>query len=510
MTLRTSRNFFTTAFLSALFSVAQAQQIENAFSESAFDDAPPSLEDNLPPDANPADVLVEISAVEQSVLTPQPIIRSDMILFNSHRIHLIELFQRNVDSVIINHKTIKLNHPKLVADFYRTEQFVTIWTHETMVNPMVAQLQQAINSASDDALNPAKYHANVINHLSAGAHYQDIISLEVLLTDAWISMAYDLANGLVDARKMDHTWNAPKVGGEQIAMWLAEGVNQQNIIAPLHAINAQDSAYQALKQQYLMNRENNHKTNHLVINMERIRWMPQDWYKQRYIFVNIPSYEVTVVEGNRNLYKTRAVVGRPDRPTPRFIDRMRHVVMSPTWTVPPTIMRKDKLPQLRANAGAFDGSYEAIVGGRVMRPSEVNWHSDSASNYTLRQKPGGRNALGRVKFLFPNEHAIYLHDTPSKGLFNQANRAKSSGCIRLQDPMNFANLLLRGSSWTPERIKSATQQSKEQWVNLQTHTPVYLVYWTTWAEPDGTIRNTKDVYGLDAKLISAYNKALTN
>lgn len=503
MALRSSRCFLATAILGTLFSVAQAQQTDFS-EEAAFDEATPSLEDNLPPDANPSDVLTE-TPPELAPVIVRPSTNNDTAFFNSRRIELIEFLQEPVKNVFIGNNVVNLNQPQMVADFYRREQFFTIWTHETVPNPMIVQLQQAIDAAADDALDPNKYHASIIKHLSAGNHYHDIISLEVLLTDAWLSLANDLANGAVDAKKIDSTWNAPKVSGEQLGVWLAEGVNNQDVLAPLNAINAQDSRYQTLKQAYQSDR--NYA---LAINMERIRWMPQDWHQNRYIFVNIPSYEVTVVENQQNIYHTKSVVGKPERPTPRFIDRMRHVVMSPTWTVPPTIMKKDKLPQLIRNPGAFNGSYEAISpSGKVMSPSDVNW-SSVGSSYRLRQKPGGRNALGRVKFLFPNPHAIYLHDTPSKGLFNKANRAQSSGCIRLQDPMDFANLLLRGTNWTPEKINKASSQSKEQWVNTPTETPIYLVYWTTWAEPNGNIRQAKDIYGLDAKLISAYKKAVAN
>ena len=181
--------------------------------------------------------------------------------------------------------------------------------------------------------------------------------------------------------------------------------------------------------------------------------------------------------------------------------------MSPSWTVPPTIMKKDKINKLRSNPGAFDGSFDVVVGGRVMRPSAVNWGSPAAVHYTLRQKPGAHNALGKVKFLFPNKHAIYLHDTPSKGLFSRSDRALSSGCVRLQKPEEFANVLLNNNGWSSERIKKAMNQSKEQWVNTP-ETPIYLVYWTTWTEPDGKLQTAGDIYGKDNTLLQQYKKAL--
>ena len=251
----------------------------------------------------------------------------------------------------------------------------------------------------------------------------------------------------------------------------------------------------------------NANADRLMINMERLRWMPQD-IGDSYVLVNIPSYYVKMYRGDKEIYASKAVVGQRERQTPAFTDKLRHIVMSPTWTVPPTIMKKDKINKLRSNPGAFDGNFEAVVGGRVVRPSAVDWSAPGATGYRLRQKPGARNALGRVKFLFPNKHAIYLHDTPSKSLFNRPNRALSSGCVRLQKPEEFANVLLKNTNWSSERIKKAMNQEKEQWVNTPEQTPIYLVYWTTWSDPDGNIQNADDIYGKDSALLQQYKKAL--
>lgn len=257
----------------------------------------------------------------------------------------------------------------------------------------------------------------------------------------------------------------------------------------------------------LLNQNRASQLDKLRINLERQRWLPQD-LGQTYVLVNIPSYHVQMFEHGQIIYNTRSVVGKKSRPTPAFIDRIRHVVMSPTWTVPPTIMRKDKLPILRDDPSAFDGGYYAIApNGKRVAPSTVNW-SGGGHGYTLQQKPGAHNALGRIKFLFPNKHAIYLHDTPSKNLFNRENRAYSSGCVRIQDPLDFANILLAQTQWTPESIKRATQNASERWVDTPREIPIYLVYWTLWSDLSGGIHSAADVYNLDDKLLSQYQQAL--
>lgn len=560
------------------FSVANAQQ---DIVESSFDEAPPVLEDNLPPGVAPQTALsAEEVAQEPAAPVIVPTINQQMMPFNSKRIELVEAFQKPLSAVIINGYSVQLKNPERVLAFYQTEQYPTIWTHENRITGIVKQLQEAILTSDQDGLNPGAYHQSIIQALKSGMDYQDIIALEVVMTDAWLALADDLANGLVGPSVTSPTWDVPVLGNQELSTLLARGVVSNDVLSPLQEQN-NNPAYQALKTQYnllrdvgggsreptlpagtlrvgmrgpavailrqrlqlpagqvfdqdvqaavkafqrgeglsadgvvgpgtrsRLNGNSGFNTDDLLINMERLRWMPEDWGNP-YLVANIPAYRVEMIRDQAVVYETRAVVGRTDRQTPRFTDRLRHIVMSPTWTVPPTIMKKDKLPKLKSNPGAFDGSFEVVLpGGKVVSPSSVNWSSANAKNYTLRQKPGPRNALGRVKFLFPNKHAIYLHDTPSRSLFNRSYRAKSSGCIRLQKPLELADILLEGTKWTPERIEQLSRGKKQRWINPPQETPIYLVYWTTWADVNGQIHHADDVYTLDAALINAYNKAL--
>lgn len=442
-----------------------------------------------------------------TVLNTTNTLTVDAMPFNSKRIDLINSIGSLNNSVMVNGQMVKLLRPKLVAEFYRSQSFPTIWTLEDKITPIVKQLQDLINQSANDALNPALYHQSFINNLQLNQPYPDIIGLEILMTDAYLTLADHLANGVVSAQKMVPTWNAPKVDSSSLSNMLAQSIIKQDIISDINALNANNPYYQRLKADYNALKNTQDVTN-LVISMERLRWMPQNW-GDRYIIVNIPSFEVFMVQGGHEIYRTRSVVGSPARPTPQFIDNLRHIVFSPTWTVPPTIMKQDKLKLLRNDPYRFDGNYEVIIGGQTYLPSEIDWHSAGAVNYTLRQKTGQSNPLGKVKFLFPNKHAIYLHDTDNKGLFKQKNRARSSGCIRLQDPIDLANLLLAGTRWDASKIDEATKQTKEQWVNPPQSTPIYLVYWTTWVDASGVIHHSNDIYKLNDQLANAYQKALT-
>jgi len=586
----------------ALLAVSGATFAQEAVNEEAvFDDAPPSLADNLPPDPSAAtSELSEMAAdgaapQETMTQTHQSIIGEAMRPFNSRRIELIEALVLNPTEVSYNGQSYPLKNPQRLRLFYENEQYPTVWTQENNLLDRVDGLKRLIADAPQDALPPARYHSALINSLQAGAQYDDIVPLELLLTDAYLTLAGDLANGLVNPRKTHPEWNAEGVSDEALGDMLAQGVVSGDIETAVRTINDGNPRYQALKQRYNavignailtptnsssnsaplpkvtlrpgMNHEavailrdklgipaegsdpfyyddtladavltyqqshglkadgivsgktrnllngtkansgGNASADRLMINMERLRWMPQD-IGDSYVLVNIPSYYVKMYRGDKEVYASRAVVGQRDRQTPAFTDKLRHIVMSPTWTVPPTIMKKDKINKLRSNPGAFDGNFEAVVGGRVVRPSAVDWSAPGATTYRLRQKPGARNALGRVKFLFPNKHAIYLHDTPSKSLFGRNDRALSSGCVRLQKPEEFANILLKNTNWSSERIKKAMNQEKEQWVNTPEQTPIYLVYWTTWSDPDGKIQTANDIYGKDSALLQQYKKAL--
>jgi len=241
----------------------------------------------------------------------------------------------------------------------------------------------------------------------------------------------------------------------------------------------------------------------LQLNMERWRWLPE-YLGQRYVMVNIPAFDLSVIEDGQPVLDMAVIVGRTDRPTPVFSANMRYLVMNPYWYVPRSIAVKDKLPKLREDAYALGAGMRIYdeQGNRV-DPGEVDWHAVSSRNfsYRLQQSPGARNALGRIKFMFPNRHHVYLHDTPSRYLFKRTRRAYSSGCIRVAKPLELAEYLLKDDSrWSYEKIKARTRGNRKRTVNLPGEVPVYLLYWTAWVDPAGTIHFRDDIYNRDRAL----------
>jgi murein L,D-transpeptidase YcbB/YkuD len=237
----------------------------------------------------------------------------------------------------------------------------------------------------------------------------------------------------------------------------------------------------------------------IELNMERWRWLPRDLGK-RYILVNVPTYHLDVWDEGRIVLSMRVVVGKKDSPTPIFEDRMTYLVFSPYWNVPVDIVRDETLPALlndpaflqRVNMEVIDQS------GAVVDPASIDL-SDSAA-YRFRQRPGGSNALGLVKFMFPNQYNVYLHDTPANSLFDRTGRSLSHGCVRVQQPEALAAYLLRDQpEWTPEQIAGAMHAGEERTVKLKQQIPVYLGYWTAYVTPENSLQFAPDIYDIDAR-----------
>jgi murein L,D-transpeptidase YcbB/YkuD len=248
------------------------------------------------------------------------------------------------------------------------------------------------------------------------------------------------------------------------------------------------------------------------LNLERARWVLHG-VSESFIAVNIAAFEVFLVRNGEIFWRARAVVGRPYRKTPLFTAAMTYLVFNPTWTVPPGILAKDILPKVKADPGFLREKKIDVLDldGRSVDPGTIAWVSTSARGfpYLLRQKPGPHNALGRVKFMFPNRHLVYLHDTPNKELFERADRTFSSGCIRVENSLRLARLLLEDNpDWQASRFEQLLESPKTTTVSLQKPVPVLLLYWTAWVEENGVLNFRKDTYNRDAPILARLNRPL--
>ncbi len=250
----------------------------------------------------------------------------------------------------------------------------------------------------------------------------------------------------------------------------------------------------------------------IAVNMERWRWL-DDTFDSRFLVVNIAGFDLRIYEGPDVALQMPVIVGREYRRTPVFSDRMRYLVLNPTWTVPYKLATQDKLPEIQRDPeylARLGFSVYDTHGSTALDPASINWSALSRRHfpYRLVQAPGPQNALGRIKFMFPNKHNVYLHDTPSRELFLKSERAFSSGCIRVAEPVQLAEYLLKDQGWNVASIEAALAKGETRTVNLSAPMQIHIEYWTAWISRDGELNFRKDIYKRDAPLHSALSAPL--
>ena len=249
----------------------------------------------------------------------------------------------------------------------------------------------------------------------------------------------------------------------------------------------------------------------IKVNLERSRWVLEGELNE-YIIVNIAKYQLYYTDSGRVTYTTKVMVGKDETQTPVFRDEMQYVVYNPTWTLPQSIATKETLPMLQRDSLYLEKHNMVIINskGEIQSDSGIVWddYSEDYFPFIFRQEPGPNNALGRVKFLFPNKYAIYLHDTPSRYLFAKEARAFSHGCIRMQNPLDFSEFLLQkqDTNWTMDSIRTVLDSAQTMSVRLEKRIPVYILYFTAGENVDGSIYFVPDIYGRDERILKALGK----
>jgi L,D-transpeptidase YcbB len=389
-----------------------------------------------------------------------------------------------------------------------------------------------------------------------------IAQLDLLLTDAFLLYGSHLLSGRVDPETLHPRWEANRRGADLAAVlqnalesrhvaralqklapsqdgyrslrdalvreraiaaqggWpqLAAGAPPESLAARLRIEG--DTSLRAFQQRHgidttgvldaetraALNVTAEQRVEQLRLNLERWRWLPQDLGRRR-ILVNIPSYELQVIEDEEIVLQMRVVVGKQYRRTPVFSDTVRYIVLNPAWYVPRTIAVEEILPKIQR-----DPTYLERLGMRLsegsapVNPDSIDWAAVTPENfpYRVHQEPGRANALGRIKFMFPNRYDVYLHDTPSRNLFNETQRDFSHGCIRVEKPIALATYLMKQNGrWNQRAIEAALDDGAERTIYLPRPIPIHLLYWTAWAEQDGRIQFRPDIHDLDAVLTAA-------
>lgn len=368
----------------------------------------------------------------------------------------------------------------------------------------LAAMQASLSHLPDHGLDPAPYEAMAE---TSG------------IRDAWLLAATHLHHGALDRATL-----APRTDIDPTLTSLLTGIETSGdtdaFVAALDRAAPSRSEYTALQSELARERAGlpllatpeestaaAARIDTLRINLERLRWLPPD-AGQRYVLANIPAFEVTAVSENGDVERHDAIFGKVSTKTPQFSDQIEYVVFNPWWDVPASIARRDKLPQFRADPGVIARLGYRIYDreGKAVDPAGIDWNTVSASAfpYHIRQMPGPSNALGQVKIMFPNPDNVYLHDTSEKALFAREVRTFSSGCIRVKDPLDLAEWVLRDlPGWDRTAIDTVVASGAETRVDLEASIPVHVVYLTASPGADGAIRYAADVYKLDAALLAA-------
>jgi murein L,D-transpeptidase YcbB/YkuD len=397
---------------------------------------------------------------------------------------------------------------------------------------------------------------------------REVADLDILLSDAFLLYGSHLLSGRVDPETLHPLWDANRRGADLAAV-LDDALASRKIERALRRLAPTDEGYQWLREALVRERaiadkggwpklpdgavspellqkrlnvegdsslrrfQERHglestgvldaatrselnvpvetRVEQLRLNLERWRWLPQDLGRRR-IMVNIAAQVLEVVEDDEVVIRMRVVVGKEYRRTPVFSDTVRYIVLNPNWHVPPSIATEELIPKIQK-----DSTYLERFGMRLLTegpaaqevdPSTIDWSTVKADSFPFRfrQDPGRLNALGRMKFMFPNRYDIYLHDTPSRSLFSSAQRDFSHGCIRVEKPIELAVYLMKKSKWNRDAIERALDEGTERTLYLPRPVSVHLLYWTAWADEDGTIQFRADINGVDPALTTALAK----
>jgi len=451
-----------------------------------------------------------------------------------------------------------------VSGFYTARGYQPAWTGPAGLNPSGESVMRALARADEDGLNPEDYVPSALARLAAQRTTESTANLEVLLSLVVVRFARDVGWGITVPSEVDRAnsyevrpFDAGAVLGDVAAApdpgealrqyappsfvyglvkraladlrsrraqsgWtqatdgptLRKG-DRGPRVAELRAIliergdlpqGPKDEAFDDTLIDGVKHFQDRHgldadgiygrkmmaelsvplstRIEQVRLGLERLRWLPRTSTGRR-IAVNIADFKAYVFDDDRVTFETRAVVGKLFHATPMFAGRMTYIVVNPYWNVPVSIMRSELIPKAKTD------------------PEYLERNHFEYDGTSMRQRPGPWNSLGRFKFMFPNPHNIYLHDTPARTLFNESDRAFSHGCVRLEKPAELAELLLADQGWTAQRIQSAVDTGRETVVNLEKPIPVYISYITAFLGPDGLMHYRRDVYGRDKKLIAA-------
>lgn len=438
-----------------------------------------------------------------------------------------------------------------IADFYAQRQNDPVWVSPTGLNVRGAALVTEIADADSWGLDAKAFDLPEIGEAPEPLSPEDLADLEIQVVRAALKYAHHARGGRVDPADLSYDIDVkrPLLAPSDVLQQLSNAADPDDYLRRLHP---QAPQFQLLREAYLKLTDPSRsetagktidETSYakavetaklaglpppprpnfskrelatpsdaeqaatLVRNMEKWRWLPAD-LGDTYIIVNIPEFQTHVIQNGKEIFRERVVVGKRENKTPIFSDEMDHVVFNPLWNLPASIKVKELLPGLLRGGDPISGQgLKVRIGNRIVNPRSVNWARVDIRSAHVFQPSGDSNALGLMKFMFPNKHAVYMHDTPSKHLFNHDVRAYSHGCIRTRNPLEFAKVVLRvGKGWSAEQTLATFKSSPENnEIYLDRKIPVHIGYFTAWVDPETKqVAYYDDIYGHEKHLRYAF------
>ncbi len=400
--------------------------------------------------------------------------------------------------------------------FYATRGYEPLFVRDGVISERGQAALTRLGQAGDDGLDAAAFQVT----LPEGArNAESVARLELALARAVALYASQASGGRTDPKRLSGYFDVspPRIDTTAALTAIARA---DRVPAALDDFNPSHLGFRQLRAKLIemrgerremaatdQTRRHALRERDIIANLERWRWLPRE-LGQTHIWVNSPEAQINVMRGTEVVHRTRAVVGRAETQTPVFSDSMSFIVFNPSWYVPISIVRRSMVGPASRNGGGYFArrGIQVTQGGRQVDASTINWASANVGRYSFRQPPGTANALGRMKFMFPNRHAIYLHDTPSRGDFGRAGRTLSNGCVRVQNPEELAEMLLGigmpGETWTVQRIRGLYGPG-ERTVRFRQQIPIHLVYFTMTVDSTGSLVELPDVYGHNARVRAA-------
>ncbi|MEM7215254.1 MAG: L,D-transpeptidase family protein [Pseudomonadota bacterium] len=383
--------------------------------------------------------------------------------------------------------------------YYRGKLGKGVWTGKKGLNKRGVELVKQLQNAKADGLEPRDYLSAIPQNIQSLTG-KELANAELYLSQSFWKFGRDLSAGrttpavsepdiIISRKKTD------------VQGWL-KLASRKGPAEVIEAFRPAHPQYHALRKLLATEKPDSPKARQIIVNMERWRWLPRSLGK-RHVIVNQAAFEMMINEGGKVIDQRRVVVGKPYHKTPMFSHVLSYAEFNPTWTVPRSIAGNEILPKLRKDPAYLErNNYKVYTSWKAdapaMNPHSVDWNSVNGKKFPYRivQQPGQNNALGEVKFLFPNKFNVYLHDTQSKQLFSEKDRAFSHGCIRVQNPLEFAEMLFGSRSLNQAKIKKILDKPATQRVNLKKPVPIHLTYFTIWVEK-GKASFHKDIYDRD-------------